>query len=105
MVMVEERHAKVAGACVKADGKFQPSGISGEVPAEVTLSSPRDARRLELSVCYHTGTSHFRTPSFLPSYHRGTVAVTPASVNLNILLGYPSSESGSDPSSPSLVAR
>ena len=58
---------------------------------ERLLHSPRDARRLELSVCYHTGTSHFRTPSFLPSYHHGTVAVTTASVNLNILLdGKPS---------------
>ena len=57
---------KVAGTCVIADGKFQPSGISGEVTAEVTLSSPRDARRLELSVCYHTGQATFaRLSSYL----------------------------------------
>src|SRR5271168_2211790 len=30
---------------------------------------PRDARWLELSICYHMCTSHFRTPSFLSSYH------------------------------------
>ena len=31
---------------------------------------PQDARQLELSVCYHTPTSHFRTPPFLSSYHK-----------------------------------
>ena len=30
---------------------------------------PRDARRLELSVWYHTRTGHFRTPFFLSPYH------------------------------------
>ena len=31
---------------------------------------PQDARQLELSVCYHTPTSHFRTPPFLSSCHK-----------------------------------
>ena len=31
---------------------------------------PQDARWLELSVCYHTPTSHFHTPPFLSSYHK-----------------------------------
>src|ERR1700678_1646287 len=30
---------------------------------------PQDARWLELSICYHMCTSHFRTPSFLSLYH------------------------------------
>jgi hypothetical protein len=33
----EGRRAKVGGMCVIADGKFQPSGISGEVTGKVTL--------------------------------------------------------------------
>ena len=31
---------------------------------------PQDARWLELSICYHTPTSHLHTPPFLSSYHK-----------------------------------
>ena len=31
---------------------------------------PRDARWLELSICYHTPTSHFCMPPFLSLYHK-----------------------------------
>jgi hypothetical protein len=76
----EGRRAKVAGRIVIADGKFQSSGISGKSRCSLfavtysrdftnVTSFPRDARRLKLSVCYHDPTSHFRTPSFLSSYH------------------------------------
>ena len=43
MVMLrrkEERRAKVAGTCVIADGKFQPSGISGKVTGEGHAHAP-----------------------------------------------------------------
>ena len=53
----------MAGTRVISAGKFQPSGISGKW---VTFLGY--ARRLELSSWYHTGTSHFRTPSLLSPY-------------------------------------
>ena len=50
---------------VIAYGKFQPSGISGKVTGDHALV-PRDTRRLELSIGYHTRTATFtHFPSFL----------------------------------------
>lgn len=65
----EERRAKVAGRGVKADGKFQPSGISGKVTGKGHELYTRNARRLELSVGYHTRTNHFCTLFLLFLYH------------------------------------
>ena len=59
----------MVGACVITYGKFQPSGISGIKLVTFSRDLPRDARRLELSICFHTPTSHFRTPFLLSLYH------------------------------------
>ena len=92
MVMVrrqEGRRAKVAGTHVMAHGKFRPSGISGVerdlLPMTFFHDLPRDARRSKLSVCYHMGTGHFRTPSLLSSYHHHLTSL-PSSVTQLILL-------------------
>src|ERR1700678_2370207 len=45
---------------------------------------PRDARRLELSICYHMCTSHFRTPSFLSSYHHLTLGRCSSLIKLQV---------------------
>ena len=59
----------MAGRGVKADGKFQPSGISGKVTGKGHELYTRNAQWLELSVGYHTRTNHFRTLFLLFLYH------------------------------------
>ena len=51
--------------------KVPTIGHLGGLEPDLSRDFPRYARRLELSVCYHTRTTHFRTPSFSSSYcHR-----------------------------------
>ena len=57
MMMVEkkeERRAKVAGTCVIADGKFQPSGISGEVTTAESLGIGNSRESRPSRPCQHT---------------------------------------------------
>jgi len=61
----EERRAKVGGIHVIADGKSQRRASRESHLSPVTF--PR-CPTLRFSVCYHMGTTHFRTPFLLSSY-------------------------------------
>jgi len=66
---------------------------SKESPAPHVDSCARDDRRLELSVCYHMSTSHFRTPSLLSSYHHhllivGSLRSPPLALTVNAALAH-----------------
>ena len=63
---------KVGDTCVIADGKVPTVGHLGGLERDLPVTVPRDARRLELSVCYHTyhPLSHAFLLLFVPSPSR-----------------------------------